>query len=289
MGSLEGSIDVSEQEAVEGNVRLGVPGEELLDRERAGIGSRAWDGLVHIDRVRDRRGKLHGVLLEHKGEEESGGDLHVPVRRVPPHRRVAGRVRLRRRVPGEDGPHPQEVRAGAELLRRVDLQRHRILERLRARDVVGHEADQSLVFPRGPAVGGEVEAHVLGGPNRANVAPVSGVPLDRDDALEPVELGVQADAADLLVPGVQRHLHRGGEARLRHVPEVVGIGHDQGPEVGPLRFDLGAGRHNSRSESVLQRLEGLLSEEVAEIRGRAVVAHDGSPFARRGHGWRASH
>jgi len=132
------------------------------------------------------------------GLEGAGGDLHVPVRRVPPHRRVAGRVRWRRRVPGEDGPHPQEVRAGAELLRRVDLQRHRILERLRARDVVGHEADQSFVFPRGPAVGGEVEAHALGGPDRANVAPVSGVPLDRHDGLEPVELGVQADAADLL-------------------------------------------------------------------------------------------
>src|SRR5581483_12461906 len=87
---------------------------------------------------------------------------------------------------------------------RVDAMARDVGERLlrgagavaRVRQVVHAHARQPLVLPAAAVV--EVEADVLGGAGRAEIAAVAGRPLDGDRRLEVVRLRVEADARRLL-------------------------------------------------------------------------------------------
>ncbi|NUO14863.1 MAG: DUF2249 domain-containing protein, partial [Planctomycetaceae bacterium] len=237
-------------------VQLG-HGQGLLGRDR--------HDLIEIDRLGER-GRQHDVAqLEQLDprEEPRGIDLDVRVVDVAPHGRVVRRVGRRHGIPGQDGPRQDHVRDGAPLPGWGALDVDGVLEWLAAgrtgRDVVGREAGEALIDPGRAVVVRDVEADVLGRAARADVAAEAVRLLREDDGVEPVGLGVEADALDLLVRRVPldgRHRRKGAG---RDVAEVVRVADDQGPELGPLLRHVATRRDRARSGDRARRsLRGLL-------------------------------
>src|SRR5659263_441549 len=142
-------------------------------------------------------------------------------------------IRDRRRAP----PAPWRQRHAHDVDVRVVGNARAILP---DRDVVDTGRRRAGVLPPRAVV--HEEAEVLQGPGRTWSTGVPGRELDDNGGLEPVALGAERHAPDLLVPRVRLlQLDDGEEFRedlLRESAEMVGVRREQFRELGARAFDL---------------------------------------------------
>ena len=239
------------REAVLGNraasLSLAVELDELDQRQRCQrTGIRNWR-LELLGQHVGRQLQVIGQVLDDVGEDDPPRpDLDVTLADVAPDRRLVRHAGGRNDLPREDRAHQRQHRERAPVAARLHVDAADIGYRVPAArvaalacgNVVDVDRGDAAVGPGGASVVAQIEADMLEGPRRAQVAVVSEGQLDLDGGLEPAALGAERHAGQTLVGRVALLLQLCREADLGDRAEVVGVRGEKRTEFPALTAHL---------------------------------------------------